>query len=86
MASWLSKGRCAARRAVIDYGFFEFIAKPLLVALLWIHSYVGNFGWAIIILTILINLVLFPLRLKQQVSMQKMQKMQPQMRDAAGQV
>jgi YidC/Oxa1 family membrane protein insertase len=66
--------------AVIDYGWFEFIAKPLVIALLWIHSYIGNFGWAIVILTLAINLVLFPLRLKQQVSMQKMSKIQPQMR------
>jgi YidC/Oxa1 family membrane protein insertase len=65
---------------VIDYGFFEVITRPLVLALLWIHSYIGNFGWAIIILTIFINLALFPLRLKQQVSMQKMQKIQPQMR------
>jgi YidC/Oxa1 family membrane protein insertase len=63
-----------------DYGWFGFIAKPLTAALLWIHSYIGNFGWSIIVLTALINLVLFPLRLKQQVSMQKMQKIQPQMR------
>jgi YidC/Oxa1 family membrane protein insertase len=48
--------------------------------LLWIHRYIGNFGWSIILLTIVLNLVLFPLRLKQQVSMLKMQKIQPQMR------
>jgi YidC/Oxa1 family membrane protein insertase len=66
--------------SVIDYGIFEFITRPLIVALLWIHSYIGNFGWAIIILTIIINFVLFPLRLKQQVSMKKMQKVQPHMR------
>jgi YidC/Oxa1 family membrane protein insertase len=66
--------------AVIDYGFFEVITRPLMLALLWIHSYIGNFGWSIILLTVLINLVLFPLKLKQQVSMQKMQKIQPQMR------
>lgn len=65
---------------VVDYGYFEVITRPLLVALLWIHSYVGNFGWAIIILTIALNTALFPLRLKQQVSMQKMSKLQPQMR------
>jgi YidC/Oxa1 family membrane protein insertase len=65
---------------VVDYGFFEVITRPLILALLWIHSYLGNFGWAIILLTILINLALFPLRLKQQISMQKMQKIQPQMR------
>ncbi len=66
--------------AVIDYGFFGVIAKPLTYALLWIHSFIGNFGWAIILLTLFINFVLFPLRIKQQVSMQKMQKIQPQMR------
>ncbi|PYS21022.1 MAG: hypothetical protein DMG11_28620 [Acidobacteria bacterium] len=66
--------------AVINYGWFEIIARPLEVALLTIHSYIGNFGWSIVLLTLAINLVLFPLRLKQQVSMQKMQKIQPQMR------
>src|SRR6266850_756205 len=66
--------------AVINYGWFEIIARPLEVALLTIHSYIGNFGWSIVLLTLVINLVLFPLRLKQQVSMQKMQKIQPQMK------
>lgn len=66
--------------AVVDYGYFGFIARPLVFCLLWIHKYVGNFGWSIIFLTIGLNLVLFPLRLKQQVSMLKMQKIQPQMR------
>lgn len=76
---WLAKAD-PALPGVIDYGFFSFIVRPLTVALLWIHSYVGNFGWAIIILTLVINLALFPLRLKQQISMQKMQKIQPHMR------
>jgi YidC/Oxa1 family membrane protein insertase len=66
--------------SIVDYGYFEFIARPLVFCLLWIHGYIGNFGWAIILLTIAINVVLFPLRLKQQVSMLKMQKIQPQMR------
>ena len=65
---------------VIDYGFFEILARPLLFGLLWIQSYISNFGWSIVLLTLFINLVLFPLRLKQQLSMQKMQKIQPQMR------
>ncbi len=65
---------------MIDYGFFAVIVRPLLLALLWIHGYVGNFGWAIIILTLGINVIFFPLRLKQQLSMLKMQKIQPQMR------
>jgi YidC/Oxa1 family membrane protein insertase len=76
---WLSKAD-PQLSAVINYGWFEFISKPLLFVLLWIHSYIGNFGWSIIILTLAINLLLFPLKLKQQVSMLKMQKIQPQMR------
>jgi YidC/Oxa1 family membrane protein insertase len=77
--SWLNKAN-PQLAGIIDYGFFSVVAKPLNVALLWIHNYVRNFGWSIIILTVLINLVMFPLRMKQQVSMQKMQKIQPQMR------
>ena len=65
---------------VIDYGFFEIIVRPLLLGLLWIHGYVGNFGWSIIILTFFINFALMPVRLWQQLSMLKMQKIQPQMR------
>lgn len=76
---WLGKAD-PQLSAALDYGYFEFIAKPLVYLLLWIHRYIGNFGWSIILLTIVLNLVLFPLRLKQQVSMLKMQKIQPQMR------
>ena len=54
------------------------IAKPLLSGLRLVHGVIGNWGWAIIVLTLLINLVLFPLRVKQQVSMQRMQKLAPQ--------
>jgi YidC/Oxa1 family membrane protein insertase len=76
---WLAKAD-PQLSTVINYGWFEFISKPLLFVLLLIHSYIGNFGWSIIILTIAINLLLFPLKLKQQLSMLKMQKIQPQMR------
>jgi YidC/Oxa1 family membrane protein insertase len=65
---------------VLDYGYFEFIAKPLMVALNWTNSYIGNFGWSIVLVTVVINLVIFPLRLKQHVSMLKMQKIQPHMK------
>ena len=41
---------------------FSVIVVPLLRSLNWIHGYVGNYGWAILILTVLINLVLFPLQ------------------------
>src|SRR5436189_6265563 len=66
--------------SVVSYGWFEFIARPLLFGLLFIHTYIGNFGWSIILLTLAINFLLFPLRLKQQISMQQMQKIQPQMK------
>ena len=65
---------------VINFGMFDFLAVPLLRALKWIHGYVGNYGWAIIILTFLINAVMFPLRHKSMVSMRKMQEIQPQVK------
>ena len=65
---------------VINFGIFDFLAVPLLRGLKWIHSYVGNYGWAIIILTLLINAVMFPLRHKSMVSMRKMQEIQPQVK------
>ncbi len=65
---------------VINFGIFDFLAVPLLRALVWIHGYVGNYGWAIIILTFLINAVMFPLRHKSMVSMRKMQEIQPQVK------
>ena len=65
---------------VINFGIFDFLAVPLLSALKWIHGYVGNYGWAILILTFLINAVMFPLRHKSMVSMRKMQEIQPQVK------
>ena len=66
---------------VIDYGFFGVLSRPMMFGLALIHdSIIDNWGWSIIVLTIFINFVFFPLRLKQQLSMQKMQKIQPQMR------
>ena len=65
---------------VINFGIFAILAVPLLNALKWVHGFIGNWGWAIIVLTILINLVMFPLRHKSVVSMRKMQEIQPQMK------
>ena len=64
----------------IDFGWFAKIVVPLLQALKWINRYVGNYGWSIIILTILINILLFPLRHRSMVSMKKMQALQPQVK------
>ena len=57
----------------IHFGRFAIIVVPLLQSLKWVHSFVGNWGWAIVILTVIINLVLAPLRHRQVVSMRKMQ-------------
>ena len=46
----------------IYYGIFAFLAVPLLHALKWINGFVGNYGWSIIILTFLINVLMFPLK------------------------
>jgi YidC/Oxa1 family membrane protein insertase len=64
----------------IYFGMFAWLAAPLLDALRWVHGYIGNWGWSIIVLTILINLAMFPLRHKSVVSMRKMQEIQPQMK------
>jgi len=64
----------------INFGIFAVIVVPLLQSLKWIHGYVPNYGWDIIILTVLINLLIFPLRHKSVVSMRKMQEIQPEMK------
>jgi YidC/Oxa1 family membrane protein insertase len=64
----------------IDFGIFGWLAVPLLGALQWIYGFVGNYGWAIVLLTVLINIAIFPLRHKSVVSMRKMQAMQPQIK------
>lgn len=64
----------------IDFGIFAWLVVPLLQALKWINGYVGNFGWSIILLTVLLNVVMFPLRHRSMVSMRKMQEVQPEVK------
>ena len=64
----------------IDFGMFTVIVVPLLRSLKWVNGYVGNYGWAIILLTFFINVILFPLRHKSVVSMRKMQEIQPEVK------
>ncbi|MGZ8711362.1 MAG: membrane protein insertase YidC, partial [Thermoanaerobaculia bacterium] len=61
----------------LQYGMFGVIARFLLEALVWINQYTLNYGFAIIVLTILIKVVLYPLQHKSIVSMKKMQRVQP---------
>jgi YidC/Oxa1 family membrane protein insertase len=68
-------------RDVVNFGFFSIIARPLFLWLKWTHEHmVGNWGAAIIILTVIINLALLPLRIVSMKSALKMQKLQPQMK------
>jgi len=64
---------------LIDWGWFHFITKPLFQLLVYINDMVGNFGVAILIATVLIKLVLFPLANKSYKSMAMMKKVQPEM-------
>ena len=64
----------------IEFGFLSWLVVPLHRSLSWVHAGVGNWGLSIIILTILINIVIFPLRHKSVVSMRKMQDLQPEMK------
>jgi YidC/Oxa1 family membrane protein insertase len=64
---------------IVDFGWFWFLAKPLFYALHYTNNrWVHNYGWSIIVVTILINFVLFPMRLTNLKSMKKMQVLQPQ--------
>jgi len=64
----------------INFGMFSVIVVPLLRSLKWVNGYVGNYGWSIVVLTIIIQIILFPLQHKSIVSMRKMQEIQPQMK------
>ncbi|MEM8648558.1 MAG: membrane protein insertase YidC, partial [Pseudomonadota bacterium] len=64
---------------LIDWGWFYFITKPMFYLLQFFHGLVGNFGFAIILATVVIKLVFFPLANKSYVSMSKMKKLQPEM-------
>ncbi len=62
----------------INFGMFAILVVPLLRALNWVNAFVGNYGWSIILLTILINALMFPLKHKSVVSMRRMQEIQPE--------
>jgi YidC/Oxa1 family membrane protein insertase len=64
----------------IWFGMFAFLSVPLLSALNWVNGFIGNYGWSIIVLTVIINAAMFPLRHKSNVSMRKMQAIQPQVK------
>lgn len=64
--------------SAVDFGWFDIIAKPMLIALNFLYDFFGNYGVAIIIITILVKILFWPLAAKSYKSMKKMQKLQPQ--------
>ncbi|MBE0496096.1 MAG: membrane protein insertase YidC [Campylobacterales bacterium] len=65
----------------IEYGWFTFIAKPLFLFLSYLYGIFGNWGWAIVAMTILIRLVLYPLTYKGMVSMNKLKELAPKVKE-----
>ena len=65
---------------IIEYGWFGAIAKVMLKGIVFIHSFIPNYGWALIVFTLLLKLILFPLTYSSSVSMAKMQNLQPKMK------
>ena len=62
---------------IVDFGWFDIIAKPMLWGMNWANKFTHNYGIDIILLTILIKIIFYPLSLKSYKSMKEMQKLQP---------
>lgn len=66
---------------VIEYGWFTFIAKPMFTFLQYLYDLTGNWGWAIVLITIIVKLILYPLSYKGMVSMQKLKELAPKIKE-----
>lgn len=66
--------------SVIEYGWFTFISKPMFAMLQYIHDHVGNWGWTIVLVVILIKLILWPLSHKGMVSMNRLKELAPKVK------
>jgi YidC/Oxa1 family membrane protein insertase len=75
--SWLSHYGVGLERA-IDFGFFSQIGRMMLVALLWLHGHIGNWGWSIIVLTLALQILLMPMTYKSLKAAAAMRKVQPE--------
>lgn len=64
---------------IIDFGFFSIIARPLFWVLKFFYQFLGNYGWAIVLITIVTRIPFIPLMTKSQKSMKKLQEIQPLM-------
>jgi len=66
--------------SLVNFGWLEFIADPLFHGLKWLHGYIPNWGWAIVLLTLVINMLLFPLRISSFRTTLKMQRVAPEIK------
>jgi YidC/Oxa1 family membrane protein insertase len=66
--------------SLVNFGWLEFIADPLFHGLKWIHKYVPNWGWDIVVLTLVINMLLFPLKYSGYKTSLKMQRVAPEIK------
>jgi len=66
--------------SLVNFGWLEFISDPLFHGLKWLHGYIPNWGWAIVLLTLLINMLLFPLRISSYRTTLKMQRVAPEIK------
>lgn len=73
----------AAMDDLVYYGWFGWVARPLIALLHGLHAVIGNYGIAILLLTVLVRGAMFPLSRRQAVSSQKMQALQPEMKALA---
>ena len=66
--------------SLVQFGWLEIIADPLFHALKWLHIYIHNWGWTIVALTLIVNMVLFPLRISSYKTTMKMQRVGPEIK------
>lgn len=64
---------------VVDYGWLTIIAKPMFKFMTWLYSFIGNWGWTIVVLTIIIKIILYPLSAASYRSMARMKNVGPRM-------
>jgi YidC/Oxa1 family membrane protein insertase len=67
-------------KALVNFGFLEFISEPLFHGMKWLHGYIPNWGWTIVVLTLVINMLLFPLRISSYKTTLKMQRVAPEIK------
>ncbi len=79
LQSDMEKADLSSLKYTLDYGIFDFIAEPLFWLLSLLHSWLGNWGWAIIAIVVLLKLALYKLSAAQYKSMAKMRAIQPRL-------